>query len=270
MKFYGLIGETLAHSLSPQLHKEIYKRIGLNAAYKNFPCPADKVPHAIESIRTLSISGTNVTIPYKETVMPYLDEIDPTAQTLGVVNTILNQNGYLKGYNTDYEGFGLLFKRRNWNLKGSHITILGTGGSSKMVVQYVKDHGAESITLISRFSKKIENNGIITYKTYQELPGLEGDYLINTTPVGMYPNMSASPITDETVTHYGAFIDLIYNPLETIFLKQARNQNKPAVNGLEMLIGQAVKSVEIWENKTFPSTLVDELVDDYAQWKEGK
>ncbi|MCC5893936.1 MAG: shikimate dehydrogenase [Alkalibacterium sp.] len=269
MKLYGLIGETLTHSLSPQLHKEIYKRTGIRAAYKNFPVPADKVEQAIDSIRVLSINGSNVTIPYKEAVMPYLDAIDSTAEKLGVVNTILNLDGHLTGYNTDYEGFGLLFKRRQWNLKGSHVTILGTGGSSKMVVQYVKDHGADSVTLVSRLPKENERGGIISYKTYKDLPDLKGDFLINTTPVGMYPNVSSSPISDETVSQFNAFIDLIYNPLETVFLKQAKSQDKPAVNGLEMLIGQAIKSVEIWENRTFPETLMDELVRDYSQWKEG-
>lgn len=270
MKFYGLIGETLTHSLSPQLHKEIYRRAGIQAAYKNFPVPADKIEQAVESIRILSISGSNVTIPYKEAVMPYLDEIDSTAKKLGVVNTIVNMNGLLKGYNTDYEGFGLLFNRRNWDLKGARVTILGTGGSSKMVVQYVKDHGAQSITLVSRSAKDSIEGGLVKYKTYEDLPALTGDYLINTTPVGMYPNVSASPVSKETMSQFDAFIDLIYNPLETVFLKQAKMYDKPAVNGLEMLIGQAIKSVEIWENQSFPETLMNELVHDYAQWKEGR
>lgn len=269
MKFYGLIGETLTHSLSPQLHKEIYLRAGIQAAYKNFPLPSEKVPHAIESLRVLSISGSNVTIPYKETVMPYLDAIDPTAKKLGVVNTILNTSGYLKGYNTDYEGFGLLFKRRLWELNGANVTILGTGGSSKMVVQYVRDHGAGSITVVSRTPKDSSDNGLLKYKTYDELSKLEGDYLINTTPVGMYPNMDDSPVTHDTIRHFDAVIDLIYNPLETVLLRQAKEEGKPVANGLEMLIGQAIRAVEIWENRTLPESLMDDLVREYDQWKEG-
>lgn len=269
MKLYGLIGETLTHSLSPQLHKEIYLRTGIEAAYKNFPLPSDKVPHAIESLRILSISGSNVTIPYKEAVMPYLDAIDPTAEKLGVVNTILNTDGYLEGYNTDYEGFGLLFKRRHWDLTGAHVTVLGTGGSSKMVVQYVRDHGAEAITLVSRTPNTSLGDGLLKYKTYEELSELEGDYLINTTPVGMYPNMTESPVDQETVSHFGACIDLIYNPLETVLLRQAKELGKPVANGLEMLIGQAIKSVEIWEGRLLPEHLMDELMSDYDQWKKG-
>lgn len=268
MKFYGLIGEKLTHSLSPLLHKTIYKRTGIDAAYKNFPCPKESVPQVIESLKYLSISGSNVTIPYKETVMPYLDEIHPTAKKLGVVNTILNDNGYLKGFNTDYIGFGLLFERRNWKLDGQNVTILGTGGSSKMVVQYLKDHGVASITLVSRTQKENSSDDLVTYATYADLSELSGDYLINTTPVGMYPNGGVSPITDETAQHFGVFIDLIYNPLETVFLKQARALNKPAVNGLEMLIGQAIKSIEIWEGRTLPPSLMDELIQDFDQWKE--
>lgn len=269
MKFYGLIGEKLTHSLSPQLHKEIYLRTGIRAAYKNFPLPADKVPHAIESLRVLSISGANVTIPYKEAVMPYLDAIDPTAKKLGVVNTILNTRGHLTGYNTDYEGFGLLFKRRQWDLNGAHVTVLGTGGSSKMVVQYVRDHGAESITLVSRRPNDVQADGPISYKTYDDSAELQGDYLINTTPVGMYPNMTESAVDQEILSRFGACIDLIYNPLETVFLKQAKELGIPVANGLEMLIGQAIRSVEIWENRTLPESLMDDLVSDYDQWKEG-
>lgn len=268
MKFYGLIGEKLTHSLSPNLHKTIYQRTGIDAAYKNFPCPKESVPQVIESLKHLSISGSNVTIPYKETVMPYLDDIHPTAKKLGVVNTILNDNGYLKGFNTDYEGFGLLFECRDWDLAGKSVTVLGTGGSSKMVVQYLKDHGASSITLVSRTSKEKNPDSLVTYATYDQLSELSGDYLINTTPVGMYPNGGVSPITDETAQHFDAFIDLIYNPLETVFLKQARVLNKPAVNGLEMLVGQAIKSIEIWEDRTLPVCLMDELIQDFNQWKE--
>lgn len=269
MKFYGLLGEKLTHSLSPQLHKEIYKRVAINAAYKTFPCPPSQVPQAIESLKVLSISGSNVTIPYKETVMPYLDEIDPTARTLGVVNTISNLDGYLKGYNTDYEGFGLLFERRQWDLSGKSVTVLGTGGSSKMVVQYLKDHGVKDITLVSRTIKESHSDSMVTYRTYDDSEAFSGDYLINTTPVGMYPNTGVSPVSDETPTRFDAFIDLIYNPLETAFLKQARSIGKPAVNGLEMLIGQAIKSVEIWENRSISLNLMDELIQDFSQWKEG-
>lgn len=268
MKFYGLIGEKLTHSLSPNLHKTIYQRTGINAAYKTFPCSGDKIPELIESLKLLSISGANVTIPYKETVMPFLDHIDSNAKKLGVVNTILNENGYLKGFNTDYEGFGVLFERRGWQLSNKSVTVLGTGGSSKMVVQYLKDHGVSSITLISRTPKDNPLTGLVTYATYEELPAIKGDYLINTTPVGMYPNGGVSPITDEIAQHFGVFIDLIYNPLETVFLKQARSLGKPAVNGLEMLIGQAIKSIEIWEDRTFSPALIDELIQDFNQWKE--
>lgn len=269
MKFYGLIGETLTHSLSPQLHKEIYKRAGIPAAYKNFPLPSSKIEQATEAIRVLSISGSNVTIPYKEAVMPFLDEIDPTAENLGVVNTILNTDGHLKGYNTDYEGFGLLFTRRNWTLKDKHVTVLGTGGSSKMVVQYVKDHGAASITLVSRTPKETDEKGLVTYRTYDNLKDLKGDFLINTTPVGMYPNTASSPVPEAVIEDFKACIDLIYNPLETVFLKMARDNDTPAVNGLEMLIGQAIKSVEIWEHQTLSETLTDDLLRDFAEWKEG-
>ncbi|EXJ22699.1 Shikimate 5-dehydrogenase I alpha [Alkalibacterium sp. AK22] len=267
MKFYGLFGEKLTHSLSPQLHKEIYKRAGINAAYKTFPFPPDQLHQAVNSLKILSISGTNVTIPYKKAVMPFLDKIDPVAQKLGVVNTIANKDGKLTGYNTDYDGFDLLFKRRSWSVQDKDVTVLGTGGSSQMVVAYLKDHGARSITLVSRSVKEAVEDERLRYLTYEDSAEISGHFLINTTPVGMYPNADSCPVDPAVISRFDALIDLIYNPMETVFLKEARERGKPGVNGLEMLIGQAVRAAEIWEDQTFPEELTDSLIKDYEQWK---
>ena len=269
MKFYGLFGEKLSHSLSPQLHKEIYCKAKIEAGYKTFPFQPSQIQDAIKAIRLLSIDGVNVTIPYKEAVIPYLDDLSSVAESLQVVNTIHNKKGRLIGYNTDYEGFGLIFKRRAWLITDRSFVILGTGGAAKMAVTYLIDHGAEKITLVSRKVEQTSTDSKVDYINYNQLIGLKADYLINTTPVGMYPDMDFSPILEEELLPFACVIDLIYNPEQTQLLSSAKKQGKPIANGLDMLIGQAVRSVEIWEEKKIPDTLTEELIHDFHQWKEG-
>jgi len=270
MKFYGLYGEKLSHSLSPQLHKEIYHRTGIQAGYKLFPFQPSEVKAAIRAMRLLSIDGINVTIPYKETVIPYLDELSSVADSLQVVNTIDNTKGRLVGYNTDYDGFGLIFKRRNWLVIEKSFVILGTGGAAKMAVTYLLDHGAEKITLVSRKEGQTDSNPKVSYTTYDKLTLLEADYLINTTPVGMYPSAGSSAVSEAEIRPFSCVIDLIYNPAATQLLISAQKQGKPTANGLDMLIGQAVRSVEIWEKTKITDTIIEELIHDHARWKEGK
>lgn len=260
MKFYGLFGEHLSHSLSPDIHKEIYRQITLEAGYKLFPFPPSQLSSAVEGIRTLTINGVNVTIPYKEAVIPYLDDIHKHAKKLQAVNTIQLSNRKLIGYNTDYDGFKLIFTRRNWTVEGKTAVVLGTGGAAKMVIQYLKDNNAHQIFVISRSPEAHENTKNVTYTSYEVLSTIKGDYLINTTPVGMYPNSEQSPVPMDIIQHFDRLIDLIYNPFETQFLSIGRKLDKSVVNGMDMLIGQAVRSVEIWENRSIPHTITDKLI----------
>lgn len=265
MEFYGLFGEALSHSLSPELHKVIYQKIGINAAYKSFSFPTVYLKPATEGIRILSINGVNVTIPYKEKIIPYLDELDPFAEKLRAVNTIQNQNGKLVGYNTDYAGFGLIFTRRNWKLKDKSAVILGTGGAAKIVEAYLIDQGVKQIIIVSRSPEKYKNTHITTYTSYNNIQSLSGDFLINTTPVGMYPNVDDTPVTESTIQRFSMLIDLIYNPQETKFLSLGHQHNKQTANGLDMLVGQAVRAVEIWENLSIEERIIDELIEKFKK-----
>jgi len=269
MKFYGLLGEKLSHSLSPQLHKEIYNTAQIQAGYKLFSFPPAEMEEAISAIRLLSIDGVNVTIPYKETVIPYLDELSAVAESLQVVNTIHNVKGRLIGHNTDYEGFGMIFIRRKWQIADRSFVILGTGGAAKMALTYLIDHGAEKITLVSRKAGQVSRNSKVSYTTYHKLVNLKADYLVNTTPVGMFPNSDSSPVSEKELEPFGCVIDLIYNPEHTRLLSSAKKQGKPVANGLDMLIGQAVRSVEIWEEKQISDKVIEKLIHDFHQWKEG-
>lgn len=263
MKFYGLFGEKLTHSLSPDLHQLIYKKMGLDAAYKLFPFPPTQLKQAMDGVRTLSINGVNVTIPYKEVSLPYLDEVDPFAKKLGAVNTIENANGKLIGHNTDYSGFGLILSRRNWDIKGKTAVVLGTGGASKTVEAYLIDHGIKQLYIVSRTPERFEDTINKTYTNYEEAQSLIGDYLINTTPVGMYPNVNDTPLNETAIQQFDHLIDLIYNPYETTFLKIGREKNKQTANGLDMLVGQAVRAVEIWEKCSIDEQVREQLI---AEW----
>jgi shikimate dehydrogenase len=265
MNFYGLFGEKLSHSLSPSIHKHIYEQANIDAAYKIFPFSPSKLQEAVESIRTLSIKGVNVTIPYKESVIPFLDEMDDHARELQTVNTIHQENGKLVGYNTDYDGFAMIFSRRNWSVEGKNVVVLGSGGAAKMVIQYLKDHGAAMIHVISRSPNRFSNTKKVKYTNYDNLAELSGDYLINTTPIGMFPHVNDSPVSIDIIQSYTYLIDLIYNPYETRFLSLGKQLNKQTANGMDMLIGQAVRAVEIWEEKRIDPIITESLIRQFTK-----
>ena len=264
MNFYGLLGESLVHSHSPSLHKLIYQKVGLDAAYKLFAFPPAQLKQAMDGIRTLSINGVNITIPYKEAVIPYLDEVGPLAKKMGAVNTIENANGKLIGHNTDYAGFGLILSRRQWEVNGKIAVILGSGGASKTVEAYLMDYGIKMIYIVSRRPERFKNTENKRYTNYEEAQSLMGDFLINTSPVGMYPNINQSPLSEKTIQQFDYLIDLVYNPSETTFLRLGRENNKQTANGLDMLVGQAVRAIEIWEKCSIGEQVTEELI---SEWK---
>lgn len=257
MEFYGLVGEKLSHSLSPEIHKDIFKELNIEGAYRLFEIPKENIGELSKSLRTLSIKGVNVTIPYKETVMNYLDEISREAKEIGAVNTIFNKKGKLLGYNTDYYGFKYMLEDKGITVRGKKVTVLGTGGASKAVVTYLLDEGALEIKLVSRTKKQLyKNESRIDVITYEELDEVFGDVIINTTPVGMYPKIINSPVSEYIIKKYDALVDLIYNPLETEFLKLGIKNNKVTCGGLMMLVGQAIKAEEIWQERSIDKKVI--------------
>ena len=244
MKKFGLLGEKLSHSKSPDIHKIIFKELNINGKYDLIETPPEDIEKYINEY-----DGLNVTIPYKETVKPILKSLSKEAKSIGAVNTIYKQ----KGYNTDYFGFKKMLNVKNIKVNNKICVILGTGGASKAVKYYLKNQDAKKVINVSR-SKKGPN--IINY---DELKNIDGDILINATPVGMYPNIKESPVNSKIISKYKVAIDLIYNPLETLFLKIAKKNNLKYVNGLYMLIGQAVKAQEIWNNIETDDKLIEKI-----------
>lgn len=249
---YGLIGEKLGHSFSPQIHSEILKRLGINGEYKLFELAPDELCPSLTIFREQGIKGLNITVPYKVRVMSCLDSISEEAEKIGAVNTISLEGGFLRGYNTDYHGFGMSLAQNNIDIAGRSAVLLGTGGVSRAVSQYLRDNGASSITYISR-------NPGEGARSYAELSLLKGQMIINCTPCGMYPAIACSPVDEAVFDGYEIAVDLIYNPEETLFLKQARQKGLKTINGLYMLVGQAVCAQEIWNGRKLSESQVDEV-----------
>lgn len=261
MEFYGLIGEKLPHSLSPKIHNTLFKELNIEGAYKLFEVEKEELGKTIDSLKLLKIKGVNVTIPYKQDVMKYLDFISDEAKKIGAVNTIYLNDGKLYGYNTDYFGFGTIIKNNNIEIKDKIAMVLGNGGAAKAVITYLLDEGIKKLYLVSR--RKLEESGYdddrVQCKTYDEIGDIKGEILINTTPLGMYPHMEESPVDESVISKFEALIDIIYNPKETKFLKIGKSLNKKIAGGIEMLVGQAIKAEEIWQGTSLDNEVTKGL-----------
>lgn len=234
---YGLIGGKLGHSYS----KIIHEMIGAYE-YELHPLTKDE----FDSFMTKKdFLGINVTIPYKQDVIPYLYHIDEKAARIGAVNTIVNHDGNLYGYNTDFDGFLYTIKKYEIEIEGKKVLVLGKGGASKAVLAVLSYLGASDILTV--YYK--ESPGTITPSDAISLHA-DADVIVNTTPVGMYPDVDSSPIDLTPFTSLSAVLDVIYNPLETKLLKQANEQlGIKTASGLDMLSAQAVYASEYFQGK---------------------
>lgn len=241
MKEYGLIGEKLGHSFSKQFFEEKFAKENIQASYENFELTSIKeFPKLSESSK--HFGGLNVTIPYKEVVIPFLDGLDEVAHQIGAVNTISFEDGKLIGYNTDAYGFHASIKPFLRNVH-ERALILGTGGASKAVA-YVLEGLGINVCYLSRSA--IQEN-MFSYEEANENMFKAFKLIINTTPLGMYPNVNDyPPIPTTYFTNDHLVVDLIYNPSETELMRLAKEQGAETINGLGMLKHQALKAWEIW------------------------
>ena len=245
-KKFGLIGSSVSHSFSKSYFDEKFFREGLrDYHYDLYPLGSvDELKKLLEE--NPELYGLNVTIPYKEQVLKFLSDIDPTAKNIGAVNVIKIQNGKLKGFNTDSDAFYETLEKWFPKIKDANALVLGTGGSSKAVQQALKKLGIP-FTMVSREKAK----GQHTYESLEKngAPITEAQLIINTTPLGMSPNTNACPPIDyELITAQHYVYDLIYNPARTLFIQKAEMHGATVKNGLEMLQIQAEKAWAIWNN----------------------
>ncbi len=240
MKIYGLIGEKLNHSFSMDYFTELFKTNDITAAYLNFEL--ENISDVSEILERADITGLNVTIPYKEAILPYLDELSDEAKKIGAVNTIQFEDDKLIGHNTDAFGFAQSIKPF-LTFQHERAMILGTGGAGKAVAYVLENLGIDVI-FISRNPKGEKQFG---YDEVNENMLRACKLVVNTTPVGMFPQVDRCPTFPfEYLTAEHLVVDLIYNPAETKFLKRAKGQGAATLNGQPMLEQQALKAWEIW------------------------
>ena len=249
---YGLIGEHLRHSFS----KQIQTRIAEIENVKDYDyqlVELDKEEFK-EFMEKKDFKGINVTIPYKKDVIPYLDEMDESAKAIGAVNTIINVDGKLKGYNTDFGGFLYMVKAHNVHMEGKKVLIIGNGGACAAVKAVCKHENAKDIVIVSRSA----NRGAIGYDEMYT-SHLDADIVVNTSPVGMFPNIANAPIDVSWFHKLECVLDVVYNPILTRLCFEVQEADIKRVIGLEMLIAQAKYTFEIFENMSFDDSIIDEI-----------
>lgn len=243
---YGLIGEKLGHSFSKEIHEQL-----ANYTYDLIPLSKQEFS---AFIKRRDFKALNVTIPYKKDVIPYLDYIDPFAKEIGAVNTIVNENNQLIGYNTDYYGFQYMLDRHNIHVNNKKVLVLGNGGASCAIQAVLKHKNAKEVVIVNRtkYANTISYDECYKYHT-------DAQVIVNTTPVGMYPNIQDAPIQLSLFNQCEVVLDVIYNPIFTSLCISAKNANITYVGGLEMLIAQAKKSIEYFTNQTISDSIIDDL-----------
>lgn len=246
MNRYGLIGEKLGHSYSKIIHEQL-------AEYTYDLIPLSKEEFA-PFMEAKNFTAINVTIPYKKDVIPYLDKISDAAKAIGAVNCIVNHDGKLFGHNTDYAGFLYTLRNNNVNITGEKVLVLGNGGAAKAVVAALNSLNPKELVTV----KYKEEPGVITYDQ-AALMHADASVIVNTSPVGMYPNVDASPMDIAPYKALTAVVDLIYNPTTTKLLAQAKERGITAVNGLEMLVAQAKYAVELFLDTEIPDERIAEV-----------
>lgn len=261
----GLIGYPLGHSISPLLHNHAFQKMNLNYVYLAFEIEPELLEKGINGLTALKIKGVNVTIPYKKKIIPFIDDIDSVARKIGAVNTLVNIDNKLKGYNTDAYGFKkMLNKDGDFSIKGKKALIIGAGGASRAAGIVLCENGIKELTIINRTEKKAENLASKWEKYYPDVRIVSGglkknfyssiiekmDLIVDTTSVGMAPEAEVEPVIATDKFHSNLLVvDLVYNPPETTILKAARTAGAETLNGLSMLLYQAEKSFELWTGK---------------------
>lgn len=265
-KICALIGDPVDHSMSPAIHNIAFSEMGLDYVYVAFRVKAEDVPAAIEGMKALDIKGLSVTMPHKVAVPRLLDKLDPLAEKIGAINTIVNDGGILTGYNTDATGFLQAMLERGIDPKDKNITILGAGGASRAVSFILADRGA-NLTILNRleeFDWAIELARKISQTFSKSVEALElnkenlikalekADILVNATSVGMSPNINVTPVPAELLKPGIVVYDIIYNPIKTRLLKDAEAAGAEIISGVDMLVWQGVLAFEIWTGKKPP------------------
>ena len=259
-KSFAVIGDPIDHSLSPNIHSAAFRELNLDSSYIGYRIPKGELEGGIEGLKKIKIDGFNITIPHKIEMMKYLDRMDESCSIIGAVNTVVNNDGVLKGYNTDMDGFLEPLKKRNISIQNSKVLLIGAGGAARAIVAGITKEKAKSIDIanrtienannLSEFAKKIGLHANV--KKIEDIDtSIENyDIIINATSIGL--KNETSPISFEGVNEKTTVYDIVYTPMNTDFIKKAKEKNAVIIYGYEMLLGQAVRAFEIWHEMKAP------------------
>ncbi len=256
-KLYGIIGYPVSHSFSPRMHTTAFCEINYNAVYLPFPIKESKLGQLLDAFEMTGVLGFNVTVPYKEKIIPFLDELSPAARVLQTVNTVKFEDHKWKGFTTDGAGFTRSLKEARISLRGKTVLMVGAGGAAKAIAYALANKNVELLHILNRTEEKSNIIKNMLQKTFPSVeisissePRYSFDILINCTSVGM--SSEECPVADKIIRNSRYIADIIYSPLQTTLLKKAKHFNIPCQNGLGMLLHQGAKAFEIWTQHPAP------------------
>ena len=260
LKTFAVIGDPIDHSLSPTIHNAAYRELEMECTYIGYRVAQGELATGIESLKKIKIAGFNVTIPHKIEMMKYLDNLDDNCKKIGAVNTVLNDDGILRGFNTDMDGFLEPIKRKEIEMKNSKILILGAGGAARAIIAGFQKENAKEITIVNRtkskgdelseFSNRMGLSSVSSSIKDMEDFDSKFDMIVNASSLGLKgeKNIIPSRLFDEQTTVY----DIVYKPIKTDLINTAKERKSRIIFGYEMLLGQAIRSFEIWLDKQAP------------------
>ena len=290
-KSFAVIGDPIDHSLSPNIHSAAFRELNLDSSYIGYRIPKGELEMectyiayrviqgelstGIESLKKIKISGFNVTIPHKIEMMKYLDNLDDNCKIIGAVNTVLNDDGILRGFNTDMDGFLEPIKRKEIEIKNSKILMLGAGGAARAIITGFQKENAKEITIVNRtkdkgdelskFSNKLGLNSVS--KSIEDMNNFNSDFdiIVNASSLGLKNERNIIPtkLFDEQTTVY----DIVYKPIKTDLINTAKEKKSRIIFGYEMLLGQAIRSFEIWLDKQAPYDVMKRSILGGFWWR---
>ena len=267
-KTFAVIGDPIDHSLSPNIHNSAFRELDLDCTYIAYKIPKNELSYGLDALKKIKISGFNVTIPHKIDIMKFLDHIDDDSKLIGASNTVTNQNDVLTGYNTDMQGFLDPIIQRELCIKNSNILLYGAGGAARAIIVAFAKQNAKKITIVNRTiekGKELEelgkklglNSEIISLENFEGNKN-KYDFVINSTSIGMKNEIF--PISQDLIDENSVVYDIVYKPINTDLIKKGKNVNATIIYGYEMLLGQAVRSFEIWMDKKAPYSAMKKAI----------
>jgi shikimate dehydrogenase len=263
-KVCGIIGDPIEHTMSPVMHNAAFRKLGLDYVYLAFPVRQKALDKAVAGMRALNIRGLNVTIPHKVAIIPFLDKLDPLAEKIDAINTIVNEDGVLTGYNTDATGFLQALLERGIKPRGKKVIILGAGGAARAISFILAERDA-SLVILNRHSARAEDlarriaqffpeevKSLALNEENLKIALASADILINTTSVGMVPDVDKTPVPAELLKKGLIVFDIVYNPVKTRLLREAETAGAQTMNGLDMLVWQGALAFEKWTGRKAP------------------